>query len=249
VGAFAAVRRACRKFQSEAAGDIVMKASVAGGGGRRLAPWLLAALACVQLGAVGQASAGTIVGSKHDLRNFGFADEICVVCHTPHNADVAMGAVPLWSHTTTTRQFEMYTSPTMDAISTGQPSAGSLLCLSCHDGTVAIDSYGGRVGSITLGGGLAVGAGPENLSDDHPISIVYDQTLSQVDPGLFDPSSRTVTIGVSPSKTGTIAELLVVDDQVQCSSCHDVHNTYTAGEPLLKVSNQGSALCLSCHNR
>jgi predicted CXXCH cytochrome family protein len=206
-------------------------------------------LPCLLLGAIGQASAGSIVGSKHDLRNFGFTDEICVVCHTPHNADVTIGAVPLWNHTTTTKQYRMYTSPTMDAISTGQPSQGSLLCLSCHDGTVAIDSYGGRVGSITLGGGLAVGAGPEDLTDDHPISIIYDQALSQVDPGLFDPTSRIVTIGVAPTKTGTISDLLVVNDQLQCSSCHDVHNTFTAGEPLLKVSIQGSELCLTCHNK
>jgi len=201
------------------------------------------------------ASAGSILGSAHDFSTQGWsAGEICIACHTPHNANTTVSQAPLWNHTLTTTTFTVYSSPTLDAGTPGQPGASSRLCLSCHDGTVAVDSYGGRVGTNFMTGPEAVGAGG-NLSDDHPISITYNSALSVTDPGLYDPSTRTVTIGAggTRTRTGTVAEVMLIADQVQCASCHDVHNTFTvpppSGNPLLKVSRQYSELCLTCHNK
>jgi len=200
-------------------------------------------------------SAGTIVGSAHDFSASGWSGgEICVACHTPHNANTTVSQAPLWNHTLTTTTFTVYSSPTLDAGTPGQPGASSRLCLSCHDGTVAVDSFGGNVGSIFMTGPEAVGSGG-NLSDDHPISITYNSALSVTDPGLFDPSATNVTIGSggTRTRTGTISAVMLIADQVQCASCHDVHNTFTVpgsfGNPLLKVSRQNSALCLTCHNK
>lgn len=218
---------------------------------------LLACLVPVlALGAVpGTASAGTIVGSPHDFSGQGWSGgEICIACHTPHNAVTGVSGAPLWNHALATTTYTVYSSPTLDAGTPGQPGASSKLCLSCHDGTVAIDSFGGNVGTLFMTGSDAVGSGG-NLADDHPISITYNSTLATTDPGLFDPAVKTVTIGQggTRTRTGTVADVMLIGGQLQCASCHDVHNTFTVpgsnGDPLLKVSRAGSTICLTCHNK
>ena len=219
---------------------------------KRLGPAvLLAALGF----AGGQAVAGTIVGTAHDFSNKGYSGgEICVVCHTPHHADTTVTEAPLWNHSLTQQTFAMYTSPTLDAAQDQQPTGASKLCLSCHDGATAIDAFGGNTGTSFMGGKEAVGAN-DDLTDDHPISITYDTALATTDPGLFDPSAKTVTIGQGGDKTrtGSVAQLMLPAGKVQCSSCHDVHNNFvvpgTNGAPFLRVSKAGSELCLTCHNK
>ena len=216
-----------------------------------LVPVLFAALGFM----AGQASAGTIVGTAHDFSASGFSGgEICVLCHTPHNSDTSVSEAPLWNHTSTTVTFNMYSTPTMDATQDTQPTGSSKLCLSCHDGTTALDSFGGNTGTIVMSGPAAIGSA-DHLTDDHPISIVYDTALSVTDPGMHDPSATTVTIGAGgdKSRTGTVSALMLPADKVQCSSCHDVHNNFvvpgTNGAPFLRVSKAGSALCLTCHDK
>jgi hypothetical protein len=204
--------------------------------------------------AAGPVAAGTITGSPHDFSTSGWAaGQICIACHTPHNANTTVMDAPLWSHALTVKTFALYGSGTMNA-TTGQPSAASRLCLSCHDGTVAIDSFGGATGTNFMTGAEAVGLGTVGLSDDHPISITYNTALATADGALYDPAVRTVTIGSgTQTRTGTLAATMLISNQVQCASCHDVHNTFTVagtnGVPLLKVSKAGSALCLACHNK
>ena len=47
----------------------------------------------------------TIVGSAHDFSDdsWNTTGQICLVCHTPHNADVTVNNAPLWNHETTGR--------------------------------------------------------------------------------------------------------------------------------------------------
>jgi predicted CXXCH cytochrome family protein len=194
------------------------------------------------------ASAGTIVGSNHDLSGKGYGTtQICIFCHTPHNALTTAGA-PLWNHTASTATYTVYASPTMNA-TVGQPGTSSKLCLSCHDGTVAVDSYGGRTGTTNISAGANFGTA---LSNDHPIGFTYDATLATADGSLANPATKTVTIGSAPSKTGSIASTMLIGGVMECASCHDVHNTFTAaGGGLLKISQTApaSALCLACHNK
>ena len=99
----------------------------------------------VALGLTGGQAFADIVGSAHDFSNSGFSgNEICVVCHTTHNADTTVTEAPLWNHELTSQTFSMYSSPTMDAAQDAQPTGSSKLCLSCHDGATAIDAYGGN---------------------------------------------------------------------------------------------------------
>jgi predicted CXXCH cytochrome family protein len=191
------------------------------------------------------ASAGTITGSAHDFSASGWSGgEVCKTCHAPHNNLNAAGSL-LWNHAASTATYTLYSSPTMNA-TTGQPAGTSKLCLSCHDGTVAIDSFGGATGTNFVPAGANLG---NALGNDHPISITYDAALVTSD-GSLALVTKPVTIGSgTQTKTGTVQTMLLTADKVECASCHDVHNTYTAGTGgnLLKVSNANSALCLTCH--
>ena len=191
--------------------------------------------------AIGQ----TIVGSAHDFssQTWNTTGEICIVCHTPHNADISIAEAPLWNHEMTSATFSLYSSSTFNGSATiGQPDGNSKLCLSCHDGTVALENFSGNTGGthfLVDGDPNYVGT---DLADDHPTSFDYNTALSVADPGLFDPSTTQSGLG------GTIATTMLFAGKMQCASCHDVHNGAGVDHLLLK-SNSASALCLTCHNK
>ena len=184
------------------------------------------------------ATAGAqITGTPHDLSGNGWGtDQICIFCHTPHNAKTPQ-LVPLWNHVSTTQTFTVYSSSTLNA-TPGQPAGVSKACLSCHDGATAIDSYGTRTGTNMMTGTAALGT---NLSDDHPVSFVYNAALVTADGGLNSPVSASCVDSSSPCTTPLYATYL------ECGSCHNVHNNTIS--PFLRKSNAASALCLTCHNK
>jgi len=181
-----------------------------------------------------------ITGSAHDFsgRGWNSSEEICIVCHTPHHADTTVADSPLWNHEVTTAVYTIYSSPTMQA-TTGQPDGVSKLCLSCHDGTVALDSFGGASGTVNIGGRYDLGT---DLTGDHPISFTYDTALATSDGELANPATALSGLG------STIQNDLLHANRLECSSCHDVHNAYNNNH-LLVVNNLGSALCLTCHTK
>ncbi len=184
-------------------------------------------------------SMADISGSAHDFSGDAWSSgRICLPCHTPHNADTTVAGAPLWNHEVTTSTFTVYSSATLDA-TVGQPDGASKLCLSCHDGSVAIDSFGGTTGTTFVTGGELLGTG---LDNDHPISFTYDDALATADGGLHLPSATNSGLG------DTITNDLLFAGTMECASCHDVHNTNNNSH-LLRVSNAGSALCLTCHNK
>lgn len=170
----------------------------------------------------------------------GGSDEICIPCHTPHNADVTVIDAPLWNHQVTVAVFTPYSSSTLNA-TVGQPNGSSKLCLSCHDGTVALDSWGGQTGTVFWSSGHNDVMGTD-LTDDHPISFTYDATLAFNDLELHDPTITNSGLG------GTVSGDLLINNQLECSSCHDVHNEF-GNNYLLRIDNIASSLCLTCHNK
>jgi predicted CXXCH cytochrome family protein len=183
-------------------------------------------------------SYGGINGTPHDFStvpSYGTNNEVCVICHVPHNADPA--PTPLWSHETTSQTYTLYSSPSMQGIVL-QPASTSKMCLSCHDGTIAIDSFNGQIGTDFMDGGLAVGGGGD-LSDDHPVGFIYDTALSVADGELNDPTTSITSLG------DTIENDLLSNGYVECSSCHDAHDN-TWGR-FLRMPNDSSTLCLTCH--
>ena len=197
------------------------------------------AIAAALLALAGSASAD-IVGTDHDFSTKGWAGgQICEVCHTPHNSDTSVADAPLWNHEVTTATFIPYSSATLDAI-VGQPNGISKLCLSCHDGTVALENFGGFTGGTNfVSGGALVGT---DLTDDHPVSFTYDAALASLDGGLFDPTSQASGLG------GTVDDDMLFSTQLECGSCHDPHGVPGVGK-FLRKSNAASALCLTCHNK
>jgi predicted CXXCH cytochrome family protein len=171
---------------------------------------------------------------------------------------------PLWNHQLSSATYIPYSSATLKA-NVGQPNGVSKLCLGCHDGTIAIEAYSTNTGA----GGHFIsdaqfGTGSKvigtDLTNDHPVSFTYDSALLALDSGLRPVTSPIIDstgiligatktpAGPSQSMTGTIADLLDRNGQVQCTSCHDVHNGQGINK-LLKINNTGSALCLTCHNK
>ena len=183
--------------------------------------------------------------------------EICIACHTPHNAmDPALGdpvdKAPLWNHDITPQPglggYTIYTGPsgTMQAV-TGQPTGVSLLCLSCHDGTINIDAFGGGANATPIG--AVPGNFGTGLDNDHPISFVWTDAISGLDGELYLPETD-----LGPGGVLTIEEEMLFGvngaRSLECASCHDVHDTASTGNfYMLLVDNADSALCLTCHNK
>jgi len=161
--------------------------------------------------------------------------EVCVFCHTPHNSNPSG---PLWNRNDPGATYVLYNSSTLQAVP-GQPDGSSLLCLSCHDGTIALGDVVSRTADISFSGGVTrMPAGKSNLttdlSDDHPVSFIYNSALSVSDGQLKDPSAISYPVALENGK-------------VQCTSCHDPHNNIYSD--FLVTSTQFSGLCFKCHDR
>jgi predicted CXXCH cytochrome family protein len=188
-----------------------------------------------------------ILNSKHDFRVTSTAtiksvseEDPCVFCHTPHNATPGP---ELWNHTMGTTNFPSYTSTTMvSTVGQISESDSSKLCLSCHDGTIAL-------ASTVNNGDIDFVQGPDyKLPQDSPSNIAKDATIGFQDdhPFAFTPSTSNGEIKLPPPGDAVRLE----NGKVQCVSCHDPHSEkidVTEGKFLVKP-NQASALCLTCHN-
>ncbi|HVT88467.1 MAG TPA: hypothetical protein VHD56_06410 [Tepidisphaeraceae bacterium] len=205
----------------------------------------------------GVAQAG-ISGSKHDFGSLGWSqNQICLPCHTPHNAIVKDGngvevGGPLWNHTLSTATYTLYLDANGQGV-TGQVDTNSKLCLSCHDGTVALDSFGGATGNTNIAGKANLG---NDLSNDHPIgeAAIWPTPNPSY---MVDPTLRANASG------GAIMPLRALADgrqTVGCTSCHEPHNRKSTTH-MLWVNNgvagttvdgravSGSLLCLNCHKK
>ncbi len=182
----------------------------------------------------------SIVNTVHNLSVSGpgtikaiSESEICIFCHTPHNS-IPMG--PLWNRSDPGSTYILYNSSTTQA-TIGQPDGSSILCLSCHDGTIALGNVISRIIDIDFTGGITtLPIGNTNLStdlaDDHPVSFIYNSSLAVADGELIDPITLTGPVQLENGK-------------MQCIACHDPHkNIYT---DFLVATTQNSNLCTNCH--
>ncbi|MCF6281000.1 MAG: hypothetical protein L3J28_02135 [Candidatus Polarisedimenticolaceae bacterium] len=210
----------------------------------------------------GVAVAGDVSATKHNLSASGpgtikatAEQKVCIFCHTPH---LASPDTPLWNHALPAGQtYNPYVSSTLIA-APGQPTGASKLCLSCHDGTIALGSVLNMPGRNRWEGhavgeesGVIVGleaAMPgtstallgTDLRDDHPVSFIYNDTLAIENGELVLPSELSDSI--KPDKLGYL----------QCTSCHDPH---TDVNPMfLRLASTdgagyGAQLCRTCHTK
>jgi len=189
-----------------------------------------------------------IAGTAHDFSTESWAPTTnrgCGVCHTTHQS-IQVTSAPLWNHeTTVVAGYTLYDSPTFNGGSTiTDPGASSRLCLSCHDGTVALENFGGiTTGTTYIDPSARIGGVAGNdMSTEHPISFDYTDALASSDGGLYPPTTTNSGLG------STIDNDMLFDSRMECASCHDVHNRYGVMH-LLKMSNVNSELCLTCHNK
>lgn len=175
--------------------------------------------------------------------------QICVFCHTPHAATQDPTVrIPLWNRALSTATYTgNYESSSIDAdvneLRAG-PGGTSKLCLSCHDGTLAIGSVNvlGGQGSASInmsgtggGGVMASGSGTTtgftrnlglDLSNDHPISFTFNAALATDDGELRSPPfsvGPTLVTGNNYQGANPRPLLPLDNNQVQCASCHDPH--------------------------
>lgn len=183
---------------------------------------------------------------------------------------------PLWSRTIdTSKTYDQYVSATFNPAAQNKPYdpliGPSRLCMTCHDGVVAADSYYGQTGNtVTAGtdeinmfgsGNFAVGKN-NGLSNDHPIGMRY----SDYNANPFELNADTTTFqgGGKAIKDVLFADTTAVDpvkDFVTCASCHDVHNGPEVGNTtanglvqagrgyFLRSSQKDSTFCLVCHKK
>lgn len=199
---------------------------------------------------------------------------ICIYCHAPHNTMNATQAAaagityfPLWNHATTDANYAMYTNGTdvpsntshqsqamayLIAANSTRPGSVSRLCLSCHDGTVATNAYGAYNGAESLGTGdkniktampgvtkyLIGGTNGTDLSNHHPIGFPYAN--ASVD-------NEIAGTGVLMGTNGLTIGDLLWKGNMECTTCHDVHNSKNQGEKFLWASDTKSAFCMTCH--
>ncbi len=212
---------------------------------KKLKQTILVGIALAFLFFASSALPGNIRSTKHNLSISGSGDitasserQICIFCHIPHRESVKMPY--LWNRSSPPYPYIPYDSSTLNAV-VEQPTGSSRMCLSCHDGTIALGAVTSSPTEIRLKGGIRYM--PEsrpsnlgtNLSDDHPISFVYDTALSLENLELRDPALLHPAVKLDE------------DNQLQCTSCHDPHD-----DPFgrfLVMDNMGSALCTACHDK
>ncbi|MBI5647452.1 MAG: hypothetical protein HY962_11015 [Ignavibacteriae bacterium] len=194
--------------------------------------------------------AQSIVGTKHNLSagssatiKAGTESELCVFCHTPHSAQTT---APLWNRDQPSSTYTLYSSDMLSSLSytsPSQPGLRSRLCLSCHDGTIAIGSvYRTASGTtpISMTGGVTTmptGAGGNlgtDLRNDHPVGHAYSASL---DPQLVTRSwPWTGNVLLEPNSSS---------GRIECITCHDAHKNQNGY--FLQMSNSNAALCTYCH--
>ncbi len=183
---------------------------------------------------------GAIANTVHNLTATGpgtikatGVGELCIFCHTPHSATQTRA---LWNRALPGTSYKIYTSSTLEA-TLNQPTGASRLCLSCHDGTLALGSLRvpPRSGPVTLPPLTGQASLGTDLSDDHPVSFVYDSALALKQGELADP--HLLPKGIRLDDTG----------QLQCTACHDPHDDRY--RKFLRMDDRSAGLCTTCHTQ
>ena len=170
-----------------------------------------------------------IENSAHDLsKRSGATLGSCAYCHAPHlwNAtNLPAGETPpLWNRNA--QAASAYTAWSSQYIPyESGPGTRSLTCLSCHDGAADLGQVNngayGSLGKISTANNVGT-----DLTNDHPVGITYANYTAGGE--LVNPPINGVRL-----RTG----------KVECSSCHDPHDT--ANPFFLRTTT--ALLCGSCH--
>lgn len=236
----------------------------------------LCLLLAVMVGTFPGALHASVAGSVHDFSTGGTSGfqstnetEVCIFCHTPHNAsppDRLGNRPPIWNRSLNEgAAFTMYTSPTFEGSGTydnSKPTGHSLLCMSCHDGVTTINSVlnTGQNGAILMPAaadqlGDVIFPPYRNpnlgtdLSNDHPVSFIYDNNLVTLDTAAHGGVQRLEDPATATWPGNPAGVLKLFNTRLECTTCHEPHEdgSLTGQEPFLRMSNSGSQMCTTCH--
>ncbi len=182
--------------------------------------FLLLVVSVIAFGLVAWTDASAdVANTPHNLgsngpgpNTFSGTAEICVFCHTPHGGDTS-AEVPLWNKNLTTASYTTYDSLGTSSLNGATAPVGSvsIACLSCHDGTQAMDLVlnepGSGVDDATYSAGVWTGSSSPtgialidvDLTDDHPVGIQYGGgglTAAAPTAGTNDPDFKTAATDV-----------------------------------------------------
>jgi predicted CXXCH cytochrome family protein len=183
-------------------------------------------------------------------------------------ASDAFDYLPLWNHTlqANTAYSMYYAGPgapsdpanprAQQTLGKQVPGSVSLLCLSCHDGSVAVNSYGNSSQPINSQGpatkfinsGYVIGK-DQYLGNHHPIGFDYD-AVAAVDTNIVTSAGAAFGGSAGVVKDHLFSSAVTGSTRtMECATCHSVHNKDNSGESFLWKSDAGSALCLTCHKK
>lgn len=215
-----------------------------------------------------------ITTSRHNLASGGSgtggvkgtSTQICIYCHTPHNATTTQ---LLWNHRSSTLTYAWATNTTTvgTALPTTQAGMGeSGRCLSCHDASMGVGDVWNAGGGVTgtVGAGTITNAvyqmgASGDMSGNHPVAVPWPGTgASGITSGQTTRLSfyRTVTTSGCTSPSGICTSNntevnikgTLAAPMVQCVSCHEPHGV-AGNSYFLRVSLNNSTLCQACHNK
>lgn len=209
---------------------------------KRAAPTLLVVV-LLALGARAQVS-GDVLGS-HNLSLGGSSPikgalDPCLYCHVPHSG-VANPNGALWSQQLSSQTYSTYASSTLHNTSL-QPMLGgdSSLCLSCHDGTVAVGQTQ-PFGQIQMTGNMyPADKFGTNLQGSHPFSLKLP---------LVDAADLVQSLTTSHTTADPTGAVKLINNDVECTSCHTPHAQAVdmiSKNFLVRDSSSGQ-LCTACH--
>jgi hypothetical protein len=214
-----------------------------------------------------------------------YTPNLCFFCHIVHKTatngsgatQVTSANAPgrfLWNHSlSSTASYGVYTSATFNAMLTQAGIAlptdlgaannltaytASNLCLSCHDGTVAIGSFyesgfGLPANGATWNNGhgastyMWTGMQLTDLSKTHPVNFQYTPALASA-AGITSPANAN-------SVDGNFEVPLYGNSyMLQCPTCHDPHNgasslsggSFPFARGIFQTSG-GTTFCTYCH--
>jgi predicted CXXCH cytochrome family protein len=243
----------------------------------RYALGLSAFAVVVSVASLSAQNTSVIAGGPHDLSggsalrntNTTIDGQTCIFCHTPHGGS---NSIPLWNRRAPTgAAYQLYTSSTSDVTTTAAQVAASVsgACLSCHDGTIAMDvladvnglAFGPAVAFTRQGTAKATyaagTAGANNvmsgglpflgtdLRNDHPVSVVYETARAATASEFVTQVVNGAKITVGATNPVPLFGSSAANATIECASCHNPHNNSLGN--FLRKSNTGSAICLSCH--
>jgi predicted CXXCH cytochrome family protein len=115
------------------------------------------------------------------------------------------------------------------------------LCLSCHDGTVAVGqtaAYGKLTVNGTMNNSDVLGT---NLGGSHPFSLVLP---------IKDAPDQVASLAASGMTADPTQAVTLINGNIECTSCHNPHvqGIDTVAQNFLVRDSSKGQMCLACHD-